>query len=364
MVTTSRASSPEDELRPRPTASARPHRSAPLEIHFATVNVKFDGDRGKPIPIPEHGAIPPTDRGYWVGTYDQLPWAERRSRLVDALLGTGPLDIVGFQEVYHNQLMDFAQLLGPTYAHVGVGRDDGAKAGEYSCIFYDRTKFEEIKWKTIWLSPTPDVPGSKGWDAENVRIATFLSLRMKVTGEVLYVINTHYDHRGFQARAESSRMIREHAFEWVTGVEEELGLADKHRGPVILMGDLNSHPEMDGYLLLTSPKPLPSGKPSFTFVDSYTHLKARSLQSPDPRQSGPYGPAHTFTDFQPPGCKWTERIDFIMIASPKLPSDDGGSGSAEHGEVGTTDRPVGRGGWEVARYACVDNFVEGDADGY
>lgn len=53
-----------------------------------------------------------------------------------------------------------------------------------------------------------------------------------------------------------------------------------------------------------------------------------------------------------------------MIASPKLPSDDGGSGSAEHGEVGTTDRPVGRGGWEVARYACVDNFVEGDADGW
>lgn len=67
--------------------------------------------------------------------------------------------------MYHNQLTDFAQLLGPTYAHVGVGRDDGSKAGEYSCIFYDRTKFEEIKWKTIWLSPTPDVPGSKGWDA-------------------------------------------------------------------------------------------------------------------------------------------------------------------------------------------------------
>jgi endonuclease/exonuclease/phosphatase family metal-dependent hydrolase len=155
--------------------------------------------------------------------------------------------------------MDFAQLLGPTYAHVGVGRDDGVKAGEYSCIFYDRTKFEEIKWKTIWLSPTPDVPGSKGWDAVSsadltlllhqnwplkdgqdcVRIATFLSLRMRETGEVLYVINTHYDHRGFQARAESSRTIREHAFEWVTEVEEELGLVDKHRGPVILMGDLS-----------------------------------------------------------------------------------------------------------------------------
>lgn len=69
------------------------------------------------------------------------------------------------QEVYHNQLNDIAHLLGPTYGHVGVGRDDGKRAGEYSPIFYDRTKFELVKWKTIWLSPRPDVPGSKGWDA-------------------------------------------------------------------------------------------------------------------------------------------------------------------------------------------------------
>lgn len=39
MVTTSRASSPEDEQRPRPTAPARPDLSAHLEIHVATVNV-------------------------------------------------------------------------------------------------------------------------------------------------------------------------------------------------------------------------------------------------------------------------------------------------------------------------------------
>ena len=69
------------------------------------------------------------------------------------------------KEVYHNQLLDLAVLLGPTYGHVGVGRDDGKEAGEYSPIFYDQTRFEVVKWKTLWLSPTPDVPGSKGWDA-------------------------------------------------------------------------------------------------------------------------------------------------------------------------------------------------------
>jgi hypothetical protein len=41
------------------------------------------------------------------------------------------------QEVLHNQLLDILSLLGPGWACVGVGRDDGQKAGEYSPIFYN-----------------------------------------------------------------------------------------------------------------------------------------------------------------------------------------------------------------------------------
>jgi hypothetical protein len=67
--------------------------------------------------------------------------------------------------VLHNQLGDLRALLGPSYSHVGVGRDDGIAAGEYSPIFYDNKRFERLAWKTIWLSKTPDVPGSKDWDA-------------------------------------------------------------------------------------------------------------------------------------------------------------------------------------------------------
>lgn len=64
-----------------------------------------------------------------------------------------------------NQLEDLQTLLGPSYAHVGVGRDDGQTKGEYSPIFYDSDKFEQVDWDTIWLSPTPGRVGSKGWDA-------------------------------------------------------------------------------------------------------------------------------------------------------------------------------------------------------
>jgi hypothetical protein len=33
-------------------------------------------------------------------------------------------------------------------------------------------------------------------------------------------------------------------------------------------------------------------------------------------------------------------------------------------ETASKEEPVGRGSWEVARYACVDNFVEEDARGW
>ena len=99
---------------------------------------------------------------------------------MDTILGTGDIDIIGFQaspcpllytliltiqEVLKNQLSDLQTLLGPSYAHVGVGRDDGISEGEHSPIFYDSDKFEQVDWDTIWLSPTPGKVASKGWDA-------------------------------------------------------------------------------------------------------------------------------------------------------------------------------------------------------
>lgn len=76
------------------------------------------------------------------------------------------------KEVLKNQLDDLSTLLGPSFAHVGVGRDDGISKGEHSPIFYDSEKFEEVDWDTIWLSPTPGKVASKGWDA--VRSSSFI----------------------------------------------------------------------------------------------------------------------------------------------------------------------------------------------
>lgn len=51
--------------------------------------------RHTPVPIPPSGVITPAKP--WDRPYGEQPWAVRRSRLVDALLSSGSLDIVGFQ---------------------------------------------------------------------------------------------------------------------------------------------------------------------------------------------------------------------------------------------------------------------------
>ncbi|WVF65820.1 hypothetical protein IAT40_000557 [Kwoniella sp. CBS 6097] len=347
------------------------------QIHIATVNVRLDRF-GFQATLPKE-------------PYAERPWSERKSRLVDALLGTGDLDIIGFQEVLHNQLLDLQDLLGAQYSYVGVGRDDGKQAGEYSPIFYDKRKYEVVKWGTVWLSPTPDVPGSKGWDAALPRIATLATFRPRQTRQnssgssstpsLTHAVCTHYDHQGLRARAESSLLIRSQIWRWVKSVEEEEKV--DREGVVVLFGDFNSPPEEKGYKNITSPYPLPSGQPSFTFLDSYVHLRTRrhksatksgaSTKQPDIEgherdgavlQTRPYGPVFTYTDFAPPGARQATRIDFVMVASNSEPTNSHGGHMVDETGQRADRVGIGRGGWEVIRYACLDNFVEGDSEGW
>lgn len=78
--------------------------------------------------------------------WGERPWRERREKVADAVLWE-ELDVVGFQEALENQVEDLAELLGEGYAHVGVGRYDGIKAGEFVPIFYRRyvSRREELR---------------------------------------------------------------------------------------------------------------------------------------------------------------------------------------------------------------------------
>ena len=117
------------------------------------------------------------------------------------------------------------------YSYVGVGRDDGEKKGETMAIFYNTDKVELLNWGTFWLSPTFDKP-SKGWGAGCRRTATWAQMKMKDSGKKFFYINTHLDHKSYEAQVKGMDMVL-----------YRLGLLNTEAAPIILTGDFNVKPD-------------------------------------------------------------------------------------------------------------------------
>jgi endonuclease/exonuclease/phosphatase family metal-dependent hydrolase len=133
-------------------------------------------------------------------------WEYRKDKVTSQLL-FHEADIIGIQEALHNQVMDMEQGM-PNYRYAGGGREDGKIKGEYSAIFYNTGRLELLQSATFWLSKTPSVPGSKSWDAAITRIVTWAKFRDKITDNIFFHFNTHFDHIGKMARRESALMIQ------------------------------------------------------------------------------------------------------------------------------------------------------------
>ena len=188
--------------------------------------------------------------------------------------------ILGVQEALHDQVMDLSRSLS-RYKYIGVGRNDGKTKGEYSAIFYDTVRLKLLQSSTFWLSLTPEVPGSKGWDADITRIVTWAKFSDIKTRKLFFVFNTHFDHIGQEARRESAKLLKQK-------VKDIAGNA-----PVIITGDFNAKPSDEPIkILLDDPN---------KFTDS-KHI----------RITPHYGPEGTFNGF---GSKErdNEPIDHIFI---------------------------------------------------
>jgi len=165
-------------------------------------------------------------------------WELRKEKLA-GLINYYNADFVGAQEVLHNQLVYLQQQL-TTYSFVGVGRDDGKEAGEYSALFYKKDVYHVKTSGTFWLSPTPDTP-SKGWDAALNRVCSYGLFRHKKTKQYIWVFNTHFDHVGKIARVEAAKII-----------VEKINTLNTKNYPVILTGDFNVRPEDAPIATITS----------------------------------------------------------------------------------------------------------------
>jgi endonuclease/exonuclease/phosphatase family metal-dependent hydrolase len=164
-------------------------------------------------------------------------WPNRKDVFLKVLKEEAPA-IFGLQEALYNQLQDVEKAF-PGFKRVGVGREDGRTKGEFAPVFFDTLMFKTVSSSTFWLSQTPNVPGSMGWDAACTRIVTWTQLVLKTDGKKFFVFNTHFDHMGQVARRNSVHMLL-HAVDSIAGTS-----------PAIITGDFNAGPDSEPYGILT-----------------------------------------------------------------------------------------------------------------
>ncbi|CBF78671.1 hypothetical protein AN7298.2 [Aspergillus nidulans FGSC A4] len=243
-------------------------------------------------------------------------WEERAPRLLNELrYNTRNQDaFICLQEVLDNQLIDIlsglnsndhvdsgaaAESSDHTWAYIGVGRDDGYKAGEYSPILYRPSVWELRHWETVWLSETPDVP-SKSWDAASIRIVTIGLFTHHVSRHTVLAMNTHLDDQGSRSRFEAAHIILHKIDEYRNGRFGNI------ISGIFLAGDLNSEDTQEAYAVLTA---LES-----PMVDSATLVDTADY----------YGNQTTWTGFGYEG-EDPKRIDYILLG-PAVRGDGPGRG--------------------------------------
>lgn len=229
------------------------------EINVMTFNIRYDS--------PSDGAN---------------SWKERKEKVAQTILNY-KADIIGIQEALYNQIMDLEFSL-EGYKWIGVGRDDGKQKGEYVPVFYNSNLFTPVESGSFWLSESPTVPGL-GWDAACPRVATWALLKDNRNGKIIFILNTHFDHIGEVARAESVKLI-------LRAVED---YTEDTSYPVLVTGDFNASPHSSVI------KELTNHSKNIFFTDSYAVTPIK------------YGPVQTFQGFGRTPLEEQDRIDYIFV---------------------------------------------------
>ena len=202
-------------------------------------------------------------------------WELRKDEVVESLKYYQP-DFIGIQEAMPDPLKFIANSLDD-YDYIGHGRDGIDTDSEGIPIFYNSTKYELLEKKVFWLSETPEKV-SRGWDAALNRIVVHGVFKSKTTDQIVDIINTHFDHKGENARLKSAELLIDYL--------RKNQLLNKK---IVLMGDLNCLPTESPIKLLESELKSSYGIKGFPV----------------------YGPVGTFNGFDTIGIV-TKKIDYIF----------------------------------------------------
>ncbi|KIK04815.1 hypothetical protein K443DRAFT_120801 [Laccaria amethystina LaAM-08-1] len=255
----------------------------------------------------------------------EQPWSTRRIHVASHILEEGAV-LAAFQEALFRQVIDLAELLGDGWAWessdwqlldftVGVGRDDGVKAGEFCPIFYKTSELQLISNDNFWLSETPFEP-SRYPGAGCHRLCTVARFRLvSKPSQTFTLFNAHLDHYSDKSRRVAASLLLTRArFEVVNTV-----------APVFIVGDFNSAStgsDSGGYKITTGASPPLPVDPGFAkkygvTEDQMPDFRMLDLRAETPRRNVSANFA-TFTGFREPSdtSDWS-RIDFIFGGSNK-----------------------------------------------
>lgn len=198
-------------------------------------------------------------------------WPRRRPLVAELLRREQPT-VLGTQEGLAGQLRDLDADLPDHYTRVGQGRG-GGEEDEHVAIYVDTRRLALRTHGDLWLSDTPEVPGSTSWGNTLPRMATWARLADHHTGAELLVVNTHLDHESEIARVRGAELL-------LTVIDPAV--------PVILTGDFNA----------------PAGRST-----AYRILTTRLTDTWQAATTPQYA---TFHDYGPP--RPGDRIDWILTS--------------------------------------------------
>ena len=204
-------------------------------------------------------------------------WPLRRDFLVDVIREQAA-DVIGLQEALAFQIDEITAAV-PMYAAIGVGRDDGARKGEYSAILFRRDRFQVSDAGTFWFSDTPEVIASTSWGNRITRICTWARL-VDRDGRAFWHFNVHLDHESQPSRERSAALLRKRIAERRLPQE-----------PVIVTGDFNAGEQNAAVSAMTA---------GGAFLDTFR------IKHPDEKVAG------TFSGFD--AARTTgEKIDYVFV---------------------------------------------------
>jgi Metal-dependent hydrolase len=158
-------------------------------------------------------------------------WENRLNVMVN-MIKSYDFDILGIQEDGTDELEDLVPLLD-NYDSVGFynhasPNPENPKTGTFNTIFFRNDRFEHLESGMFYVAEN-ERDTVKSWGAAYIRSCTWVKLKHKYSGEILWVFNTHTDYEDTAEKPTAGMLLRK--------IEE---IAKGSRA--LLMGDLNFGP--------------------------------------------------------------------------------------------------------------------------